>query len=414
VISLGLSTVEQTKAPVDVTRMPSEVVSASSGLGWFGPSLLGVVREAFPGAWQRNISYTANAVLTQSTVWSCITLIMQDIGKLNVRLVERVEQPEGDIWEPTENSAYSPVLRKPNHYQNRIKFFERWICSKLTRGNTYVLKERDQRGVVAKLYILDPSKVQVLQAPDGSVYYDLGHDYLAGIPEPVRVPASELIHDVHIPLFHDLVGLSPLVACALAAGQSLSIQATASKFFQNNSKPGGVLTAPGQISDVTAERIKAHWEANYAGEENYGKVAVLGNGLKYEAMAVTAVEADLVKQLGWTDEKICAVFHVPPFMVGVGPQPTYDNIAKLNQQYYQQALQELVDVDRNTGSRQELLHGQRRPSPLEPSGRDGREHGVPPAAGLLARGPVEARCRRRPVREEHAGAGRARHAVVGR
>ena len=336
-ISLGL-TAERSKGMELVTTMPAELVA--SGRSWFG-GIVGRVIEPFAGAWQRNIYGANDSILTQSTVWSCITLIMQDIGKLGVDLIER----QSDIWVPTTNPAYSPFLRRPNHYQNRIKFFEYWVTSKLTRGNTYVLKERDARGVVRAGYILEPARVEVLVAPNSEVFYRLSPDNLAGgkLVHEVTVPASEIIHDVGVALFHPLCGLSPLVACAMAASQSLSIQSTSSKFFQNNSKPGGVLTAPGQISEDTAARIKTHWEANYAGEENFGKVAVLGNGLKYEPMAVTAVEADLIKQLGWTDEKICSVFHVPPFMVGVGPMPTYDNIEKLNQQYYGQALQELIE-----------------------------------------------------------------------
>jgi HK97 family phage portal protein len=342
--TLGLNTIEASKADL-ITRMPAELVSSHSRwVGMFGGGFIGRIHEAFAGAWQRNIVYSNESILTQSTVWACITLIMQDIGKLGVDLIER----DGDIWVPTTNPAYSPFLRKPNHYQNRIKFFEYWVTSKLTRGNTYVLKERDNRGgpnqgnVIAG-YILDPERVQVLVAPNGEVFYELAADNLAGVKDNVRVPASEIIHDVGVALHHPLCGLSPLVACAMAASQSLAIQSTSSKFFQNNSRPGGVLTAPREISDSTAQRIKEHWDANYAGEENFGRVAVLGNGLTYEPMAMTAVESDLAKQLGWTDEKICSVFHVPPFMVGVGPMPTYDNIAKLNQQYYQQALQELME-----------------------------------------------------------------------
>jgi len=47
----------------------------------------------------------------------------------------------------------------------------------------------------------------------------------------------------------------------------------------------------------------------------------------------------LIDQLKWDDEKICAVFHVPPYMVGVGPLPSYNNVEALGQQYYAQCLQ---------------------------------------------------------------------------
>lgn len=324
--------IEREKAADLVSR-----VAPSGWSGFLGP--LWRVNEPFAGAWQRNISQNNETVLTQSTVWSCITLIMQDVGKMAPRLIELRD----GIWVPTENPAYSPVIRKPNPYQNRIKFYEAWICSKLRSGNTYVLKSRDARRVVNRLDILDPARVQVLVAPDGEVFYELATDALAGLQNQIRVPAEEIIHDVGIAMFHPLCGLSPLVACALAASQSLHIQQSSAQFFANSSKPGGVLTAPNKISQEAATRIKEHWEANFGGGDNAGKVAVLGDGLHYEPMAFTAVESELAKQLGWTDEKICAVFHVPPFMVGVGPQPTYDNIVKLNQQYYQQALQNPIE-----------------------------------------------------------------------
>ncbi|MGE0362809.1 MAG: phage portal protein [Vicinamibacterales bacterium] len=311
---------------------------------WNRGPWVSTIREAFAGAWQRGISYDKPALLKQSTVWSCVTLIVQDIGKLGVELIESKD----GIWVPTTNSAYSPVLRKPNHFQGWIKFIESWVSSKMTRGNAFILKERDNRGApgagnVVGMYVLDPERVTVLVAPTGDVFYQLGADNLAGLPQAVVVPASEIIHDVGFAPYHPLCGLPPLTACALAAGQSLAIQESSARFFANNSRPGGILTAPAQISDETAKRIKEHWDANYAGAENYGKVAVLGNGLTYEAMAVNAVDSDLAKQLAWTDEKICGVYHVPPFMVGVGPQPSYDNIAKFTIQYYQQALQNPIE-----------------------------------------------------------------------
>jgi len=37
-------------------------------------------------------------------------------------------------------------LRKPNHYQTRVGFYQWWVMSKLNHGNTYVLKARDDRG----------------------------------------------------------------------------------------------------------------------------------------------------------------------------------------------------------------------------------------------------------------------------
>lgn len=307
---------------------------------WNGSPWSSLVREPFAGAWQRGISVDAQSVIRHSTVWACVSLISSDIAKIAVDVIRRGKD---GIWEKDFSSAFSPILREPNHYQNRIEFFEYWILSKLNRGNTYALKRRDGRQVVDRLYILDPTRVKPLVADDGSVYYELGTDNLAGIEAAVRVPASEIIHDRYKAPFHPLCGVPPLFACALAALQGLKIQESSARFFQQNSKPGGVLTAPAQISNETAERIQKHWEANFAGEENAGKVAVLGDGLKYEAMAQTAVESQMIEQLNWGDARICGCYHVPPFLVGVEPYPGDTEAERLMGIYYSQCLQSLFE-----------------------------------------------------------------------
>lgn len=300
-----------------------------------------IIREAFTGAWQKNVEVKLDSVLGYHAVFACQTLIASDIAKLRVKLVA---QDSDGIWTETRNPAYTPVLRKPNAYQNRIQFFESWVLSKLSRGNTYVLKQRDGRGVVTGLTVLDPCRVIPLVADDGSVFYDLSRDPLSGLAmDSVMVPASEIIHDRFNCLFHPLVGLSPIFANGLAATQGLSIQNSSAKFFANGSQPGGILTAPGRINDETAARLKAAWQENYSGE-NVGKVAVLGDGLKYEPMAVKAVDAQLIEQLKWTAEVVCSTYHVPPYKIGVGTMPTYNNIQALNVEYYSQCLQAHIEA----------------------------------------------------------------------
>jgi HK97 family phage portal protein len=298
------------------------------------------ILEAFTGAWQRNIEVDRKDVLTYGTVWACVTLIASDISKLWLNLVEK---DKDGICTPTESSAFSPVLRKPNHYQTRLKFFESWVISKLTTGNTYVLKERDNRYQVVAMYVLDPARVKVLVAPNGEVYYQLGEDYLAGLGQAATVPSSEIIHDVGVPLYHPLCGISPIHACGLAATQGLKIQHNSATLFGSGSQLSGVLSAPQHIPNETATRIEQHWQDNFAGEQNIGKVAVLGNGLTFEPMTMTAVDAQLIDQLKWTSENVCACFHVPGYMVGIGPPPPYTDIQSINLQYYTQALQNPIE-----------------------------------------------------------------------
>lgn len=319
----------------EITRAkaaPGGLQSPGDRGNWWWP----IIREPWTGAWQRNIDLRVENVLSHSAVYACITLIASDIAKMRLRLVE---QDDDGIWSETESKAFSPVLRRPNRYQNRIQFIQWWVTSKLTHGSARILKERDKRGVVVALYVLDPLRTKPLIAPDGSIWFQLSTDNLSGVDKDgVAVPASEIISDVMNPLYHPLCGVSPLTACGLAAVQGLNIQKNSATFFANGAQPGGVLTAPAHIDDDTAARLKAHWEEKFTGE-NAGRVAVLGDGLKYEAMSVNAVDSQLIEQLKWSAETICGTFKVPAYMAGVGAAPLNNNVEALAQQYYAQCLQ---------------------------------------------------------------------------
>lgn len=300
----------------------------------------GLIREPFAGAWQAGKEYSKDEVLSYSPVFACITLIASDIAKLGLRAIGLLE---GNVWAEITKKGLSGLLARPNRYQTRIQFIENWVISKLSTGNTYVFINRDAGGEPISLHILDPRLVTVLCSDDGSVFYELNADNVTGIKEPIRVPASEIIHDRFNCIFHPLQGVSPIFACSVAAGQGLAIVAQSTKFFENGSQMAGILSGPGSIGDDTAARLKAHWEENYTGSNSAGRVAVAGDGLKFEARSMAAADAQLVEQLGWTAQTVCSVFHVPLFMVGIGDPPAYGNVQSVNQQYYGQCLQILLE-----------------------------------------------------------------------
>lgn len=303
--------------------------------GWF-PF---IIHEPFSGAWQKNISWKRKDVTAHFAVFACISLIASDISKLAINLVR--EDSKG-IWNKIPMKGYE-VLNTPNHYQNRIQFIETWLISKLSRGNTYVLKERDRYGKVVKLYILNPDFVTPLVSDTGDIFYQLSQDNLTGITETdVTVPQSEIIHDRFNCLYHPLVGLSPIFACGLAAMNGLNIQKNSSLHFANMSRPGGLITVPGGINEENAKEIKTAFEQNYSGD-NVGKIAVLGDDMKYTAMNyVSASDSQIVEQMKLNADIVCSTFHVPPYKV-IGNAPTYNNIEALEQAYYSQALQVLIE-----------------------------------------------------------------------
>jgi HK97 family phage portal protein len=304
--------------------------------GW-----LSLIKEAFTGAWQKNIEVSQDVVLANHAVFTCISLISSDISKMPALLKGKTSD---DIWQNIDqDNPVTRLLKKPNSIQTRIQFFESWLISKLAHGNTYILQIRDAAGEVKEWRVLDPNRVTPLVSDDGAVFYQLMADNISGLKTSVVVPAREIIHDRFNCLFHPLIGLSPIFACGISAMQGFYIQNGNALFFKNGGKPAGVLTLPGSVSSEKIAKIKESWESGYSGD-NAGRTAVLADGATYTPMAMSAADSQVVEQLKMTAEIIYSTFHVPLYKGGLGPLPAVSNIEALDQQYYSQCLQSLIEA----------------------------------------------------------------------
>lgn len=296
--------------------------------------------EPFAGAWQQNVEEKRGTLLCYPTLYACLNRISQDMGKLP--FVLKQEDSNG-IEKVVDNPAYSPVLRKPNHYQTAQQFREAWILSKLLQGNAYILKLRDDRNVVIKLFVLDPHRVQPMVSESGDIYYQINYPEATNLlplsypAERLTIPASEIIHDRLNCFHHQLIGVPPLCAAHWPAVKNLRILKSSSEFFANSAQPGGILTAPASMSQTDAQAIKDYWATNYSGK-NAGKIAVIGADLKFTSFAMNSADSQLVEQMRYSDEQICQPFGIPPFKIGIGSIPAGLGVDAINLLYMDDAL----------------------------------------------------------------------------
>lgn len=302
------------------------------------------VLEAFTGAFQQNIEEKRGDLITYPTLYACLSRLSTDVGKLKFLLTQRDQL---GISKTVTNAAYSPVLAKPNNYQTEAQFREYWVLTKLIQGNAYILKRRDNRGVVVDLYVLDPERVMPMVSDAGEVYYQLYTSALNTLPDgyPAQnliVPASEIIHDRCMTVHHPLIGVPPLAAAHWPALKNMKIMRSATEFFANNAQPGGLLTAPAGMSDDDAKAVQNYWQTEFQGGKS-GKVAIIGADMKFTSFAMKSIDSQMVEQMRYSDEQICQPFGIPPFKVGIGTIPSGLGVDGINLMYYQDALQTHIE-----------------------------------------------------------------------
>ena len=286
--------------------------------------------EPTTGAWQRHERQNPAHIMSHPTVYACATLRANDVAKLPLNLQQRQDTEDGTVWRNIPGSR-RPVLRQPNAYQTTPEFFRSWVLDLMIYGNAYIYIKGGQ------LFKLDGWTTCPQVTQQGELVYSIQRNELAGIFEAKTVGADEIIHDRINPLFHELIGVSPLYAVNLSASQSLTAQQNSTQFFANGARPSGILSFAKKQTQEEADRIQERWKRAHAGQ-NQGKVAVLSGDVKYEAIGTTAADAQMVEQLELSTQVICEAFHVPPVKLGMEVQNN-NSIEAMNLQYYTNAVQ---------------------------------------------------------------------------
>ena len=319
-----------------MTALPTMVPFGGNSLP---PLSHGYVHEPFPGAWQMNKECFGPYGIF-SAVYACIAIISGDVAKLPPKI--RKQLPDGSKV-AYENHPAARVLWYPNAYQTRVDFWGQFMSSALYTGNTYVYLVRDDRGVISEMHILDPRRVRPMIAEDGSVWYRCAQDLLADMTDDQLLPSRAILHHRLLALTHPLIGLTPLYAAGVSAMTGQTIQQNSHAFFSNMSRPSGVLTAPGKIDDSVATRLRTEWDQNFKGAQ-MGRTAVLGGGMKWEALTINAVDAQLIEQLKWNVEDVARCFRVPAYMLADAAKISFKNAEQLARNYYAQTLQYHIEA----------------------------------------------------------------------
>lgn len=272
-----------------------------------------------PNWWQLGQSKPdANVALRSSTVYACVAVLSQEIARLRVTHFTNPELT-GEI--EMYKSGVTRLLTKPNSYQTRSDYFLSIMYALLMHGNSYSLATRDRRGRVIDLTPLNSNAVMPYVDPDsGDIYYSIT---VLDIDPGKKINPSDFIPQrnmLHIRVFtptHPLVGVSPLVACNTSVAHGMSIQSEATRFFDNESKPAGILRTPKPLNETQAKRLREAWATGTSGI-NTGKVPVLDNDLQFQQMSLSAVDAQLIEQYSMTKKDIAMAYRIPLYMIGEG------------------------------------------------------------------------------------------------
>ena len=240
-----------------------------------------------------------------------------------------------------ESGLLYDLTSKPNPYTDWYSFIERLVTFLMVAGNAYVIKERSRGDQVSGMYLLRPDRVTIVPGDYGAESYV----YTVGGIE-YGVESRDMCHLALPNPAGDIYGLSPLQVAARTVNLDLNMTDFAKVYFANAGVPSGLLKVKRRLtSQEEASTIRSRWRSQFGGVNNFHRVAILDDDAEYQPMSNSPKDMSLDGLHNLTESRICAVFGVPPILVGanVGLQrSTFSNYREARLAFHSETLEPMV------------------------------------------------------------------------
>jgi HK97 family phage portal protein len=288
-------------------------------------------------AWTGKTISPDNA-MESPTVYACVRLISQTLARMPWQVLRNsADGASNDVTHP----VYQLLNGEANEDMTSFVFREAQISDCLLYGNSFAFINRNPAGTPIGLERLRPDLMYMMRDAANQPYYQ----YWTGkadekASEEIKQRKFRPYDILHVvgPSADGMLGEAAIHRMRDLIGMELELQEFTSRFFANNCRPAGVLSMPGRLSAEGANRLREAFARVHSGAQGAGKVAILEEGLKYDAISTNAKDSDLDSMKKFCRQQIAAAFNVPSHRVGDNDGVSYSSAEQANAVFVQSTL----------------------------------------------------------------------------
>jgi HK97 family phage portal protein len=262
-----------------------------------------------------------------ATVYACVRVIAETIGTLPVHVYQRIPRGRELV---TNHPAAKLLDQGPNDEMSPVDLFETLTGHVLLWGNAFAEVNRSPvDGSLREIWPLRPDRTTLVRNSRNALVYQSIDD--SG--QPTRRRSDRILH-IRGLSFDGLIGYAPVTLARETLGMAAATADYGARFFANDSRPGGVLQMDGQLSPDAIDRLRASWESAHSTlYGNAHKVAVLENGLTWQAIGMPNDDAQWLETRKYTRSEIAGLFRVPAHVINDLDKATFSNVEQLGQEF---------------------------------------------------------------------------------
>ncbi len=301
------------------------------------------------GRTDSGIRVSEMTALQVGTVFACVNVISDGFSSLPVHVYQRSKiAGRASKSIATDSPLYSLIHDEPNPEMTSAVFFKTLMVHYLLWGNSYSEIRRNGSGQIIGIWPRNPARTRPIRIlkplmlegdllPPGTMLYETSDQLMDSSsyvvdqnPEHQQVGLKRLVRAenmLHVPglSLDGRLGQSTVWLARQAFGLALATEKYGAKFLGNGARPAGILTLPSKLEDKAIDTLRRSWAEAHGGENQF-KVAVLEQGVKYEKIAATPEEGQMLQTRRYEREEICAIFGVPAHMVAASDKGGKSNV----------------------------------------------------------------------------------------
>jgi HK97 family phage portal protein len=272
------------------------------------------VQSAFGLLNSNQVHVTENNAMRIAAVYACSAKISSTIAQLDAQIWEESDAGKNP---GTSHPVHDVLMRTPNDYQTPFEFFETVTAYAILRGRGYAVIERDEAGYATKMHCVPTDEVDETITPQGRAFKVQKYGII--MPEDM-IEIYNLQRQSPISLHRDNLGLS-------VASKNFG-----RKYFEDGQLTG-VVSTDQPLRREQIKEVRDNWR-----EQGAAGIKLVPHGLKYQRISISPDEAQFLGVQKFQAEEICRIFNVPPSLIWLDNQTTYNNVEQQQIMFARQTI----------------------------------------------------------------------------
>jgi len=218
-------------------------------------------------------SVNYDSAMAVSAYFACIRVLSQSIAAMNISFYEKAD---ANTLKKADKLYLSTLFeRKVNQFQTKTPFIEQIIVNLAVSGNAYIRPERDKRGKIYSISVINSGEIKV-----NFIDQTLTYTHTPPSGQEITFSQDEIIH---IKQFgNGIVGDNPLTHMSRTINTATQLDLRSKSTAENGGKAQGSISVDASMTEEGITRFKKRM----AGASK-DSLMVLPQGMTYQSFGMS-------------------------------------------------------------------------------------------------------------------------------